>query len=314
MTRSHPAKPRKGLFPAAFPGLAMALGPVLGMILEMIFGLGLSPCAFAMDGTAVPSVRMLSVPSDARRPEAVGPEVRPLGAGVEACGQSPEGPSEEGTSPKKATSPAAQAPGSGTGEPNEPSLRLVYLGTTGLPEASLERIARDLAKLGLPYTIRGLPWKTVKTDPKRSDIARRETTLEDLTEPFNRWKTPVYVDPRPFQALTKALRRDGFSGELPLPLWLVTLSGDAPATEVLPGDLSPLCALGELLARTESPVLREKLRADVRERLAASSEDAERGPRLRRLCARHQARRSARTPPRTLKPNPVQNPNDPART
>lgn len=266
---------RKGLFPTALPGLATALGPALGMILGMIFGLGLSPSAFAAEGTAVPSVRALAVPSDARLPEAAGPEVHPLGAGVEAFGQSPEGPYEEGTF-EMTTSSAAHAPGT---ERNEPALCLHYLGTTGLPETSLERIARDLAKLGLPYTIRGLPWKTVKTDPNRKDIARRETTLEDLTEPFNRWRTPVYVDPRPFRALEKALRREGFSGELPLPLWLVTLSGDAPATEVLPGDLSPLCALGELLARTESPVLREKLRADVRERLAerfaASSEDAD---------------------------------------
>lgn len=276
MKRLLPAtRTGKRFFPAALPGLAMSLGPALGMILGMIFGLGLSPCALAADGTAVPSVRALAVPSDARLPEALGPEVRPLGAGVEAFGRAPEGPSEEGGS-GRTTSLSAHAPGT---ERNEPALRLHYLGTLGLPETSLERIARDLAKLGLPYTIRGLPWKTVKTDPNRKDIARRETTLEDLTEPFNRWRTPVYVDPRPFRALEKALRREGFSGELPLPLWLVTLSGDAPATEVLPGDLSPLCALGELLARTESPVLREKLRADVRERLAerfaASSEDAD---------------------------------------
>ena len=266
MTRPFSAtRARKGFSPAALPGLKTALGTALGLTLGMILGPGLSPCAFAADGTAVPSVRALSVPSDARRPEVPRPEVRPLGAGVEAFGQSPEGPSEEGAS-------------AGT-ERNEPALRLVYLGTTGLPETSLERIARDLAKLGLPYTIRGLPWKTVETDPNRKDVARRETTLEDLTEPFNRWRTPVHVDPRPFRALAKALRREGFSGELPLPLWLVTLSGDVPATEVLPGDLSPLCALGELLARTESPVLREKLRADVRERLAerfaASSENAD---------------------------------------
>lgn len=276
MTRPFSAtRARKGFSPAALPGLKTALGTALGLTLGMILGPGLSPCAFAADGTAVPSVRALSVPSDARRPEVPRPEVRPLGAGVEAFGQSPEGPSEEGAS-EMTTSPAAHAPGT---ERNEPALRLVYLGTTGLPETSLERIARDLAKLGLPYTIRGLPWKTVETDPNRKDVARRETTLEDLTEPFNRWRTPVHVDPRPFRALAKALRREGFSGELPLPLWLVTLSGDAPATEVLPGNLSPLCALGELLARTESPVLREKLRADVRERLAerfaASSEDAD---------------------------------------
>ena len=77
------------------------------------------------------------------------------------------------------------------------------------------------------------------------------------------------------RALEAALRKDGFSGVLPLPLWLVTLEGDAPATEVLPGDLSPLCALGELLARTGSPKLRETLRADLRERLAASADEAD---------------------------------------
>lgn len=277
MTRPFSAtRARKGFSPAALPSLKTALGTALGLTLGMILGPGLSPCALATEGTAVPSVRALSVPSDARLPEALGPEVRPLGACVDAFGRSSEGLSEERTSPGKVTSPAAHALCT---ERNEPALRLVYLGTTGLPETSLERIARDLAKLGLPYTIRGLPWKTVKTDPNRKDIARRETTLEDLTEPFNRAKTPIHVDPRPFRVLAKVLRRDGFSGELPLPLWLVTLSGDAPATEVLPGDLSPLCALGELLARTESPELREKLRADVRERLAerfaASSENAD---------------------------------------
>lgn len=213
---------------------------------------------------ALPS-RLLPAVSSGERPEEPKENVRPLGAGA----------AEEASLPgqKAPVEPAAEGPRAP--QRGEPALRLYYLGTLGLPETSLERIARDLAKLGLPYTIRGLPWKTVQTDPNRSDIARRETTLEDLTEPFNREKTPVYVDPRPFRALEAALKNQGFSGALPLPLWLVTLEGDAPATEVLPGDLSPLCALGDLLARTESPKLRETLRADLRERLAASADEAD---------------------------------------
>ena len=214
---------------------------------------------------AVLPSRTLPAVSSGERPEEPKENVRPLGAGAAKDPALPGQDAPVGTAAEGPRSP----------QNGEPALRLYYLGTLGLPETSLERIARDLAKLGLPYTIRGLPWKTVQTDPNRSDIARRETTLEDLTEPFNREKTPVYVDPRPFRALEAALRKDGFSGALPLPLWLVTLEGDAPATEVLPGDLSPLCALGELLARTESPKLRETLRADLRERLAASADEAD---------------------------------------
>lgn len=213
---------------------------------------------------SAPQSRLLPAVSSGERPEEPKENVRPLGAGA------PEDPSLPGQDTPVGTSQEGpRAP------QRDDALRLYYLGTLGLPETSLERIARDLAKLGLPYTIRGLPWKTVQTDPNRSDIARRETTLEDLTEPFNREKTPVYVDPRPFRALEAALKNQGFSGALPLPLWLVTLEGDAPATEVLPGDLSPLCALGDLLARTESPKLRETLRADLRERLAASADEAD---------------------------------------
>ena len=212
---------------------------------------------------ALPS-RPLPAVSSGERPEEPKENVRPPGAGA---AEDPSLPGQD--TPVGTSQEGPRAPQRGD------ALRLYYLGTLGLPETSLERIARDLAKLGLPYTIRGLPWKTVQTDPNRSDIARRETTLEDLTEPFNREKTPVYVDPRPFRALEAALRKDGFSGALPLPLWLVTLEGDAPETEVLPGDLSPLCALGELLARTESPKLREALRADLRERLAASADEAD---------------------------------------
>lgn len=214
---------------------------------------------------SAPQSRLLPAVSSGERPEEPKENVRPLGAGA------PEDPSLPGQDASVGTS--AEEPRSP--QKGEPALRLYYLGTLGLPETSLERIARDLAKLGLPYTIQGLPWKTVSVDAERTDVAKRETTLEDLTEPFNREKTPVYVDPRPFRALEAALRKDGFSGALPLPLWLVTLEGDAPATEVLPGDLSPLCALGELLARTESPKLRETLRADLRERLAASADEAD---------------------------------------
>ena len=209
---------------------------------------------------SLPPVRALSPVGAGRRPAAPQAEARPLGEAAPP----PQNPSPQETS---ANGPAASAgPSSSKGE--EPALGLFYLGTLGLPETSLARIARDLAGIGLPYTIRGLPWKSVPADPARTDVVRRETTLEDLTEPFNREKTPVHVDPRPFRALEAALRRDGFSGALPLPLWLVTLEGDAPATEVLPGDLPPLCALGELLARTESPQLRERLRAEVLARLS----------------------------------------------
>lgn len=213
--------------------------------------------------SALPS-RTLPAVSSGERPEEPQESVRPLGAGA------PEDPSLPGQdAPVGTSAEGPRAPQRGD------ALRLYYLGTLGLPETSLERIARDLAKLGLPYTIRGLPWKTVSVDAERTDVAKRETTLELLTEPFNRAKTPVYVDPRPFRALETALKNQGFSGPLPLPLWLVTLEGYAPATEVLPGDLSPLCALGELLARTESPKLREKLRAALRERLAASADEAD---------------------------------------
>lgn len=209
---------------------------------------------------SLPPVRALSPVGAGRRPAAPQAEARPLGEAAPP----PQNPSPQETS---ANGPAASAgPSSSKGE--EPALGLFYLGTLGLPETSLARIARDLAGIGLPYTIRGLPWKSVPADPARTDVVRRETTLEDLTEPFNREKTPVHVDPRPFRALEAALRRDGFSGALPLPLWLVTLEGDAPATEVLPGDLPPLCALGELLARTEFPQLRERLRAEVLARLS----------------------------------------------
>lgn len=213
--------------------------------------------------SALPS-RPLPAVSSGERPEEPQESVRPLGAGA------PEDPSLPGQDAPVGTS--AEGPRS---PQRGDALRLYYLGTLGLPETSLERIARDLAKLGLPYTIRGLPWKTVSVDAERTDVAKRETTLEALTEPFNREKTPVYVDPRPFRALETALKNQGFSGALPLPLWLVTLEGYAPATEVLPGDLSPLCALGELLARTESPKLRETLRAALRERLAASADEAD---------------------------------------
>lgn len=208
----------------------------------------------------LPPVRALSPVGAGRHPAAPQAEARPLGEAAPP----PQNPSPRETS---ANGPAASAgPSSSKGE--EPALGLFYLGTLGLPETSLARIARDLAGIGLPYTIRGLPWKSVPADPARTDVVRRETTLEDLTEPFNREKTPVHVDPRPFRALEAALRRDGFSGALPLPLWLVTLEGDAPAAEVLPGDRPPLCALGELLARSESPRLRERLRAEVLARLS----------------------------------------------
>ena len=244
-----------------------------------VLGLGLSVGSFAGGSvahaaggstiteaplSALPS-RLLPAVSAGERPEEPKENVRPPGAGAA------EDPSLPGQDAPVGTSAVGQR----SPQNREPALRLYYLGTLGLPETSLERIARDLAKLGLPYTIRGLPWKTVSVDAERTDVARRETTLEDLTEPFNREKTPVYVDPRPFRALEAALKNQGFSGELPLPLGLVTLEGDAPATEVLPGDLSPLCALGELLARTESPKLRVTLRADLRERLAASADEAD---------------------------------------
>ena len=244
-----------------------------------VLGLGLSvgssvggSVAHAAGGSTITEAPLAALPSrllprvfSGERPEEPQESVRPLGAGA------PEDPSLPGQdAPVGTAAEGPRAPQNG-----EPALRLYYLGTLGLPETSLERIARDLAKLGLPYTIRGLPWKTVSVDAERTDVARRETTLEDLTEPFNREKTPVYVDPRPFRALEAALKNQGFSGALPLPLWFVTLEGDAPETEVLPGDLSPLCALGELLARTESPKLRETLRADLRERLAASADEAD---------------------------------------
>lgn len=243
-----------------------------------VLGLGLSVGSFAggsvaqaVGGSTITEAPLSALPSrtlpavsSGERPEEPQESVRPLGAGA------PEDPSLPGQdAPVGTSAEGPRAPQRGD------ALRLYYLGTLGLPETSLERIARDLAKLGLPYTIRGLPWKTVSVDAERTDVARRETTLEALTEPFNREKTPVYVDPRPFRALETALKNQGFSGPLPLPLWLVTLEGDAPATEVLPGDLSPLCALGELLARTESPKLRETLRADLRERLAASADEAD---------------------------------------
>lgn len=243
-----------------------------------VLGLGLSvgssaggSVAHAAGGSTITEAPLSALPSrtlprvfSGERPEEPQESVRPLGA------EAPEDPSLPGQdAPVGTSAEGPRAPQRGD------ALRLYYLGTLGLPETSLERIARDLAKLGLPYTIQGLPWKTVSVDAERTDVAKRETTLEDLTEPFNREKTPVYVDPRPFRALEAALRKDGFSGALPLPLWLVTLEGDAPATEVLPGDLSPLCALGELLARTESPKLRETLRADLRERLAASADEAD---------------------------------------
>lgn len=208
----------------------------------------------------LPPVRALSPVGAGRRPAAPQAEAHPLGEAA---------PPQQNPSPREtsANGPAAiGGPSSSKGE--EPALGLFYLGTLGLPETSLARIARDLAGIGLPYTIRGLPWKSVPADPARTDVVRRETTLEDLTEPFNREKTPIHVDPRPFRALEAALRRDGFSGALPLPLWLVTLEGDAPAAEVLPGDRPPLCALGELLARSESPRLRERLRAEVLARLS----------------------------------------------
>lgn len=214
---------------------------------------------------AAPPSRPLPALSAGERPQDPQASVRPLG--VEAPGDASLSGND---APVGTSSEGGRAP-----QNAEPALRLVYLGTLGLPETSLERIAADLAKLGLPYTIRGLPWKTFPVDVERTDVARRKTTLEALTEPFNHEKTPVYVDPRPFRALEAALKNQGFSGPLPLPLWLVTLEGDAPATEVLPGDLSPLCALGELLARTGSPKLRETLRADLRERLAASADEAD---------------------------------------
>lgn len=243
-----------------------------------VLGLGLSvgssaggSVAHAAGGSTITEAPLAALPSrtlpavsSGERPEEPQESVRPLGAGA------PEDPSLPGQdAPVGTSAEGPRAPQRGD------ALRLYYLGTLGLPETSLERIARDLAKLGLPYTIRGLPWKTVSVDAERTDVAKRETTLELLTEPFNRAKTPVYVDPRPFRALETALKNQGFSGPLPLPLWLVTLEGYAPATEVLPGDLSPLCALGELLARTESPKLREKLRAALRERLAASADEAD---------------------------------------
>ena len=242
-------------------GLGLSVGSsVGGSVAQAAGGSTITEAPLA----ALPS-RPLPAVSSGERPEEPRENVRPPGA------EAPEAPSLPGQDTPVGTSQEGpRAPQNG-----ESALRLVYLGTLGLPETSLERIARDLAKLGLPYTIQGLPWKTVSVDAERTDVAKRETTLEDLTEPFNREKTPVYVDPRPFRALEAALRKDGFSGALPLPLWLVTLEGDAPATEVLPGDLSPLCALGELLARTESPKLREKLRAALRERLAASADEAD---------------------------------------
>ena len=245
---------RRILLRTAVSGLSLAL--VLGVGTAALSAAHSAPGAAAT--LARPPVRALSFLSAGERPAAPGAEVRRLAP------LSEEAPPEGG--PGAALRAAdEETPAEKRGEPG---VRLFYLGTLGLPETSLSRIARDLAALGLPYTIRGLPWKSVPADPARTDVVRRETTLEDLTEPFNREKTPVHVDPRPFRALEAALRREGFSGNLPLPLWLATLEGDAPATEVLPGDLPPLCALGELLARTESPRLRERLRAEVLARLS----------------------------------------------
>lgn len=241
--------------------------------LGITLGVGLPHAAFAGDGTAAPSVRALSVPSDGRRPEAPGAEVRPLGFGTEPFGEGLNGE----TFPE-ASSPVSNVAKTFAAVQREPVLRLFHLGTMGLPKASLERIARDLAKLGLPYTVRGLPWKTVAPDADRKDVLRSETTLERLTEPFNREKTPIHVDPRPFHALEAAWQKSGRAGALPLPLWFVTLEGrpgEPAVTEVLPGDLSPLCALGILLARTESPALRERLRADLRARIEASTDETE---------------------------------------
>ena len=160
-----------------------------------VLGLGLSvgssaggSVAHAAGGSTISEAPLAALPSrllprvfSGERPEEPRENVRPSGAGA------PEDPSLPGQNAPVGTSDE----GPRSPQRGEPALRLVDLGTLGLPETSLERIARDLAKLGLPYTIRGLPWKTVQTDPNRSDIARRETTLEDLTEPFNREKTPV---------------------------------------------------------------------------------------------------------------------------
>ena len=83
-----------------------------------------------------------------------------------------------------------------------------------------------------------------------------ETTLEALGEPFFRAGTAIYVDPRPFEALEAVV------DDLPLPAWLLTNGNE---TEVLPGDVSPLWALGDLLSTTQSEVLRDALFNQLRE-------------------------------------------------
>lgn len=128
--------------------------------------------------------------------------VRPLSKGVDignAETASPEGSTNKSTVREfnSAKNPVTAV--------HRPEVRLIALGTFGLPPPILCAWAEDLARLGVPFTVRGLPWRLVPIDPKREDVVRTDTTLEDLTEPFNSRHVPVQVDPRPFRLFTSLL-------------------------------------------------------------------------------------------------------------
>ena len=151
---------------------------------------------------AAPPSRPLPALSAGERPQDPQASVRPLG--VEAPGDASLSGND---APVGTSSEGGRAP-----QNAEPALRLVYLGTLGLPETSLERIAADLAKLGLPYTIRGLPWKTVPVDVERTDVARRETTSPNPSTARRRPSTSIRVPSGPWKLRS---RRTVFRGRSP---------------------------------------------------------------------------------------------------
>lgn len=128
--------------------------------------------------------------------------VRPLSKGVD-IGNAETASSEGSTN--KSTVREFNAEKNPVAALHRPEIRLIALGTFGLPPPILRAWAEDLARLGVPFTVRGLPWRLVPIDPKREDVVRTDTTLEDLTEPFNSRHVPVQVDPRPFRLFTSLL-------------------------------------------------------------------------------------------------------------
>ena len=130
------------------------------------------------------------------------------------------------------------------------SVRCRMLVTLALPASSLDAIAGDAAKLGIPLVLQGLP----VTVDRRRDAARVDfERAERLMKPRVEMGAGFEIDPRPFEAVEKAVQ-----GRAPLPLLLCEGTQSA---EAFPGDVRPLYASALAARRAKSPEIRRGVEA-----------------------------------------------------